>query len=342
MLAGRNGSGKSTLLRVLSTLLRPDHGQLRLFGRDPRLEADEVRRRTALLGHRTFLYEPLTALENLELWARLLGKDASRSALADRLSEVGLAERAHDPVAGFSAGMRQRLALGAGDAEGRRARAARRALWPPRSPGFPPGGRAARDACAAAAAPSSWRPTSWPGVASSATRPCFSRRAVWSSPAGPRRCLTMPRAHRRPRARSEVAMSERPLRPGRPLEEGPAPAVARARAGRRHPRLRRRLPAALQLRGGARRAGAAAASGGLPVAGPAPGLDPEPGRELRAGARGPGPRRACCSCPRAPAPSSTRRPWPTGSASPWWAWRSSRAWWCSTTRERSGSARSWA
>ena len=111
MLAGRNGSGKSTLLRVFSTLLRPDHGQLRLFGRDPRQEADEVRRRTALLGHRTFLYEPLTALENLELWARLLGKDASRSALADRLSEVGLAERAHDPVAGFSAGMRQRLAL---------------------------------------------------------------------------------------------------------------------------------------------------------------------------------------------------------------------------------------
>jgi heme ABC exporter ATP-binding subunit CcmA len=111
MLAGRNGSGKSTLLRVLSTLLRPDHGQLRLFGRDPGQDAEEVRRRTVLLGHRNFLYEPLTALENLELWARLLGPDPGRSALADRLNAVGLGDRAHDPVAGFSAGMRQRLAL---------------------------------------------------------------------------------------------------------------------------------------------------------------------------------------------------------------------------------------
>jgi heme ABC exporter ATP-binding subunit CcmA len=111
MLAGRNGSGKSTLLRVLSTLLRPDRGQLRLFGRDPAHESEEVRRTTALLGHRCFLYEPLSALENLELWARLVGQDAARPALLHRLSEVGLAERAHDPVAGFSAGMRQRLAL---------------------------------------------------------------------------------------------------------------------------------------------------------------------------------------------------------------------------------------
>ena len=50
----------------------------------------------------------------------------------------------------------------------------------------------------------------------------------------------------------------------------------------------------------------------------------------------------CCSCPRAPAPSSTPRPWPTGSGSPWWAWPSSPAWWCSTTRGPCGSARSWA
>jgi heme ABC exporter ATP-binding subunit CcmA len=111
MLAGRNGSGKSTLLRVLSTLLRPDRGQLRLLDLDARTEADEVRRRTALLGHRTFFYEPLTALENLALWARLLGRDAALAALAERLAEVGLDERAHDPVSSFSAGMRQRLAL---------------------------------------------------------------------------------------------------------------------------------------------------------------------------------------------------------------------------------------
>lgn len=111
MLAGRNGSGKSTLLRVLSTLLRPDRGELRLLGFDARRDAEEVRRRTALLGHRTFFYEPLTALENLALWTRLLGRDLSPETLLDRLEDVGLRERAHDPVMAFSAGMRQRLAL---------------------------------------------------------------------------------------------------------------------------------------------------------------------------------------------------------------------------------------
>jgi len=111
MLAGRNGSGKSTLLRVLSTLLRPDRGELRLLGFDARRDAEEVRRRTALLGHRTFFYEPLTALENLGLWARLLGREATPASLTARLAEVDLAERARDPVSSFSAGMRQRLAL---------------------------------------------------------------------------------------------------------------------------------------------------------------------------------------------------------------------------------------
>jgi heme ABC exporter ATP-binding subunit CcmA len=111
MLTGRNGSGKTTLLRVLSTLLRPDRGEVRVLGHDARAEAEAVRRRTALLGHRAFLYEPLTALENLALPARLLGRESGRAALVERLREVGLAERADDPVSTFSAGMRQRLAL---------------------------------------------------------------------------------------------------------------------------------------------------------------------------------------------------------------------------------------
>ena len=111
MVTGRNGSGKSTLLRVLATAIRPDLGTVRILGHDVRAERDLVRRKIGLLGHRTHLYEPLTALENLAVVARFLGADPGRSALLRQLEEVGLGDRGDDPVQTFSAGMRQRLAL---------------------------------------------------------------------------------------------------------------------------------------------------------------------------------------------------------------------------------------
>ena len=111
MVTGRNGSGKSTLLRVLATAIRADRGTVRILDLDVREDRDSVRRKVALLGHRTHLYEPLTALENLAARARFLGADPRRGPLLSRLEEVGLADRGDDPVQAFSAGMRQRLAL---------------------------------------------------------------------------------------------------------------------------------------------------------------------------------------------------------------------------------------
>lgn len=111
MLTGRNGSGKSTLLRVLATALRPDRGTARVAGHDVLAAPAAVRARTALLSHQSFLYEALSALENLQVAARFLGLGAARGDLLPRLAEVGLAERADDPVLTFSAGMRRRLAL---------------------------------------------------------------------------------------------------------------------------------------------------------------------------------------------------------------------------------------
>jgi heme exporter protein A len=111
MVTGRNGSGKSTLLRVLATAIRADRGTVHILGLHAGDEREGVRRSVALLGHRTHLYEPLTALENLTVVARFLGGDARRQALLKRLEEVGLSDRGDDAVQTFSAGMRQRLAI---------------------------------------------------------------------------------------------------------------------------------------------------------------------------------------------------------------------------------------
>ena len=62
---------------------------------------------SALLAHQSYLYESLSAKENLDVVARILGRDNER----EILERVGLAQRADDPVATFSAGMRKRLSF---------------------------------------------------------------------------------------------------------------------------------------------------------------------------------------------------------------------------------------
>jgi heme exporter protein A len=111
VLTGRNGSGKSTLLRVVATALRPHRGTVRVEGLDVLRERDAVRRRTALLGHHSNLYEPLTARENLEVVSGFLPGGGEPGAVQHALERVGLAERAEDVVSTFSSGMRKRLQL---------------------------------------------------------------------------------------------------------------------------------------------------------------------------------------------------------------------------------------
>jgi heme exporter protein A len=103
MVAGRNGSGKSTLLRVLATAIRPDAGRAAVGGFDVVSQRADVRQLAALLSHYSYLYEALSARENL----RLLGSDGVDGVL----ERVGLAARADDPVETYSAGMRKRLSF---------------------------------------------------------------------------------------------------------------------------------------------------------------------------------------------------------------------------------------
>lgn len=111
LLTGSNGSGKTTLLRTIATAIRPTAGTIRVLGLDSRDDRQEVRRRVALLSHTSFLYEDLTAEQNLRLLGRLIAADFPSSGVQPLLERVGLAHRAKHPVRQFSAGMRKRLAI---------------------------------------------------------------------------------------------------------------------------------------------------------------------------------------------------------------------------------------
>jgi len=111
-LLGANGAGKTTLLRLLATALRPSYGSAAVDGYDLGRQADLVRPRVAYLSHATGLYDDLTARENLDFAATLLGTPDRTARVQRALDDVGLSSRADDRARDFSAGMRKRLALG--------------------------------------------------------------------------------------------------------------------------------------------------------------------------------------------------------------------------------------
>jgi len=110
-LLGANGAGKSTLLKILSTLNAPTSGTLELFGISTATAATNVRRHIGLIGHQTMLYHDLSALENLVFFAKLYGIANPKARAMELLTQLGLAQRAGDPVKAFSRGMSQRVAI---------------------------------------------------------------------------------------------------------------------------------------------------------------------------------------------------------------------------------------
>lgn len=110
-LLGPNGSGKTTTLKLLTGLLHPSGGSVRVLGGAPRDRA--TRQRLGYLPETTGMYPYLSARDMLLFHAGLFGiagKDARRK--ADSLLETtGLAAAANRPVGGFSQGMTRRLGL---------------------------------------------------------------------------------------------------------------------------------------------------------------------------------------------------------------------------------------
>ena len=108
---GPNGAGKTTFLRIVSGLSRPSSGEVLFNGNSLHENPEAARTHIGVIGHQSFLYNELTAAENLTFYGKLYGLIDLPSRIKKVLEEVGLASRAGDRVAGFSRGMLQRLAI---------------------------------------------------------------------------------------------------------------------------------------------------------------------------------------------------------------------------------------
>ncbi|MEN6370044.1 MAG: ABC transporter ATP-binding protein [Thermotogota bacterium] len=106
---GANGAGKTTTIRILLDLLRADSGKVLVLG-DP-TDRVETRRKIGFMLDADGLYDQLTAVENLQFYAKLYGCAPSAGEITALLESVRLSERANDRAGTYSKGMRRRLAL---------------------------------------------------------------------------------------------------------------------------------------------------------------------------------------------------------------------------------------
>lgn len=110
-LLGANGAGKTTLLRILAGLSSPDAGTVHIGGLDLPHDAQQARRLVGFVAHQPYLYDELTAIENLLFFGRMYGVRRCKERAAVLLERVGLAKRAGERANALSRGQAQRLAL---------------------------------------------------------------------------------------------------------------------------------------------------------------------------------------------------------------------------------------
>jgi ABC-2 type transport system ATP-binding protein len=116
-LLGPNGAGKTTIIKMLTTLLLPTSGSIKVLGYDIVKDSIEVRKRIGLiLGGEKGLYYRITARQNLKYFADLYGVPLSTrdKRIREVLDLVGLQDRADERVEDFSRGMKQRLHIAKG------------------------------------------------------------------------------------------------------------------------------------------------------------------------------------------------------------------------------------
>ena len=110
VLLGPNGAGKTTAVRMITGALPPERGTVRVFGLDPTVDGEEVRRRCGVVSAKSALYDRLSGYDNLRYSAELYGLGASAPIEASA-ARFGIDEALALRVGGYSTGMKTRLAL---------------------------------------------------------------------------------------------------------------------------------------------------------------------------------------------------------------------------------------
>jgi ABC-2 type transport system ATP-binding protein len=110
-LLGPNGAGKTTTIRMLSALIGPTSGTAWVAGYEIGVQDNAIRRNVGILTEAPGLYDQLSAERNLSFYGEMYEVDDIPGQVERYLSMLGLWERRHEPVATFSKGMRQKLAI---------------------------------------------------------------------------------------------------------------------------------------------------------------------------------------------------------------------------------------
>jgi heme exporter protein A len=107
VITGPNGSGKTTLIKIIGSLLLPTSGKVRFNYNGKDLTGSDILPYIGLVTQELFVYNELTAFENLNFFAEVSGLTVAD--FESRLAQFGLKGRGDDLVGSYSSGMKQRL-----------------------------------------------------------------------------------------------------------------------------------------------------------------------------------------------------------------------------------------